>query len=286
MRSEYLEKCSLFYGLAEAVNRGVLLLPRMSHLQCERAILEPIENAEASISVPLVQRLLDETEDRQDGLPLLQHALRRIWDHWAARGSPSSKSPSRTSISREAIPPFRSSIATSTITSTPSTANCPRPPRHRPLHLHPALGVGRNRQRNPPPHHRQEIMDVSGADLAAVRATIAAFWNEDLARTFLTAPNLEEGSPGPDGRSRGRPLPRVPHAAVASAAAMDGPGARQRRAVPPPFRGAGKGKGRGPPLRTSPRHPHPVAELVGLPPFGPSVTRPSAIRSPAPADGD
>ena len=196
MRSEYLEKCSLFYGLAEAVNRGVLLLPRMSHLQCERAILEPIENEGASISVPLVQRLLDETEDRQDGLPLLQHALRRIWDRWAARGKPDLEiseqdfdieggDPALPVVNRH-LDDHLDTIYRELPEANRAVARC----------IFTLLSewdeTGNETRR---PTTVQEIMDVSGSDLAAVRATVAAFWNEDLARTFLTAPNLDEGSP-------------------------------------------------------------------------------------------
>jgi len=90
MRSEYLGDCALIPGLAEAINEGALLLPRMTRLQCEQAILKPLERATAEWS-RLLQRLLKEasTSD-QDGLPLLQYVLRRIWESGkrkAARGT-------------------------------------------------------------------------------------------------------------------------------------------------------------------------------------------------------
>jgi WD40 repeat protein/energy-coupling factor transporter ATP-binding protein EcfA2 len=86
MRSEFLGDCALFYGLAEQVNRGTFLLPRMTRDQIEEVITGPAEEAGVHIDPAVVQRLLNETEGENDGLPLLQHALRRIWSRWRERG--------------------------------------------------------------------------------------------------------------------------------------------------------------------------------------------------------
>jgi len=43
-----------------------------------------------AIEPALVERLLNESEEREDGLPLLQHALMRIWRRWAKRCAPES----------------------------------------------------------------------------------------------------------------------------------------------------------------------------------------------------
>ena len=88
MRSEYLGDCALFFGLAEAINRGAYLLPKMTRADIQAAIVGPLEQFGATIDNNLLQQLLNETElAQQDGLPLLQHALRRIWDNGAQRGS-------------------------------------------------------------------------------------------------------------------------------------------------------------------------------------------------------
>lgn len=80
LRSEYVGDCALFYSLAEAVNKSVFLLPKMSRSSLSAAIRGPLELFGAQIDNDLLQQLLNETEwAQQDGLPLLQHALRRTW---------------------------------------------------------------------------------------------------------------------------------------------------------------------------------------------------------------
>src|SRR5262249_7996136 len=46
MRSEFVGDCSLFYGLAEQVNRGTFLLPKMTRDQIEEVILGPAQEAD------------------------------------------------------------------------------------------------------------------------------------------------------------------------------------------------------------------------------------------------
>jgi WD40 repeat protein len=87
MRSEFLGDCALFYGLAEQVNKGTFLLPRMTRDQIEEVITGPAEEIGISIDPAVVQWLLNETEGENDGLPLLQHALCRIWQNWRTRAS-------------------------------------------------------------------------------------------------------------------------------------------------------------------------------------------------------
>ena len=88
MRSEFLGDCALFFDLAEQVNEGTFLLPRMTRDQAERVIAGPVEARGAHIDRRLLQRLLNDSEGLEDGLPLLQHALRRVWEHWRERGQP------------------------------------------------------------------------------------------------------------------------------------------------------------------------------------------------------
>ncbi|XCB20868.1 hypothetical protein RBB81_14875 [Tunturibacter gelidoferens] len=85
MRSEYLGQASQFSGLAEKISDGLFLLPRMGRVQCEEAIVKPAMARGIHFSQFVVQRLLNETGDREDGLPLLQHALRRMWDQGYGR---------------------------------------------------------------------------------------------------------------------------------------------------------------------------------------------------------
>jgi energy-coupling factor transporter ATP-binding protein EcfA2 len=87
MRSEFLGDCALFFGLAEQVNQGTFLLPKMTRDQIEEVIVGPGEESEFEIDPHVIQELLNETEKQDDGLPLLQHALRRIHSHWQRRGA-------------------------------------------------------------------------------------------------------------------------------------------------------------------------------------------------------
>jgi WD40 repeat protein/tetratricopeptide (TPR) repeat protein len=86
MRSDYLGDCSEIPGLAEAVNDGEYLIPRLSRDQKRLAIEQPIGVGGATISARLVQRLLNDVGDDPDQLPVLQHALMRMWDVWLASG--------------------------------------------------------------------------------------------------------------------------------------------------------------------------------------------------------
>ncbi len=84
MRSDYLGECSQFLGLAEAVNDGEFLIPRMTRDQIQQAIEGPIRVHGAEIAPRLLFRLLNDVQDNQDQLPVLQHALMRTWDSVAA----------------------------------------------------------------------------------------------------------------------------------------------------------------------------------------------------------
>ena len=79
MRSDYLGLCSRFRGLPEAINEGQYLVPRLTRDQLRSAIVGPAAVAGATVTTPLVQKLLEEIGDDQDRLPVLQHALMRTW---------------------------------------------------------------------------------------------------------------------------------------------------------------------------------------------------------------
>ena len=82
MRSDYLGDCAHVPGLAEAVNRGEYLIPRLNRNQLRAAIEGPAKVGGAAISYRLVQHLLNELGDEEDQLPILQHALMRTWSFW------------------------------------------------------------------------------------------------------------------------------------------------------------------------------------------------------------
>lgn len=81
MRSDFIGDCARFHGLPEAVSASQYLVPALARDEREQAIRGPIEKAGAAIDPMLVQRLLNDTTDELDQLPVLQHCLARIWDH-------------------------------------------------------------------------------------------------------------------------------------------------------------------------------------------------------------
>ncbi len=82
MRSDYLGECAQLPGLAEAVNHGEYLIPRLTRDQRRDAIERPIAVGGQKITPRLINQLLNEVGDDVDQLPVLQHALMRIWDCW------------------------------------------------------------------------------------------------------------------------------------------------------------------------------------------------------------
>jgi WD40 repeat protein len=81
MRSDFLESCSQFPNLPEAISRNAYLVPQMNREQIQNAIREPIRKL---ISGSLVSTLIKNIANSPDQLPVLQHALRRTWQNWYA----------------------------------------------------------------------------------------------------------------------------------------------------------------------------------------------------------
>jgi tetratricopeptide (TPR) repeat protein/energy-coupling factor transporter ATP-binding protein EcfA2 len=84
MRSDFLGDCAQFQGLPEAINDGQYLIPRMTRDERRVAITGPIGVTRGKVTEPLVNRLMNDVGDNPDQLPILQHALMRTWDYWAA----------------------------------------------------------------------------------------------------------------------------------------------------------------------------------------------------------
>jgi energy-coupling factor transporter ATP-binding protein EcfA2 len=86
MRSDFLGECSQFPRLADTVNEGEFLIPRLNRDQRKEAIVGPVKVAGGEISDRLLLRLLNDIGDDPDQLPILQHALMRTWDLFEERG--------------------------------------------------------------------------------------------------------------------------------------------------------------------------------------------------------
>ena len=86
MRSDFFGDCTEFPGLAEAINAGQYLVPRMTRDERRAAIEGPVKVARAEIAPVLLTRLVNDVGDNPDQLSILQHALNRTWVRWQDDG--------------------------------------------------------------------------------------------------------------------------------------------------------------------------------------------------------
>ena len=85
MRSEFMGHCARYEGLAEAVNRGQYLLPRMDRPALLRAIREPAKLYGGEVAPALADALIADAGGGQDQLPLIQHGLMLLWGRSQSR---------------------------------------------------------------------------------------------------------------------------------------------------------------------------------------------------------
>jgi hypothetical protein len=86
MRSDFLGDCAQFPGLPEALNRSQYLIPRLTRDECREAIAGPLRIAGAAVTPRLLERILNESNEDPDRLPVLQHALAATFEVWKAEG--------------------------------------------------------------------------------------------------------------------------------------------------------------------------------------------------------
>ena len=82
MRSDFFGDCATFESLAQVINDGDYLVPRLNRDQLKEAIEGPVRVGGGEMAPSLVQRLLNDAGDDPDQLPILQHALMRAWHYW------------------------------------------------------------------------------------------------------------------------------------------------------------------------------------------------------------
>lgn len=100
MRPEALGATALFEGLADAANKGLIVVPQIRRETLRQAIMAPAGVAGGRVEPELVERLLadlDAAEEaaagpdalalRADRLPLVQHLLGRLWSLAEARAA-------------------------------------------------------------------------------------------------------------------------------------------------------------------------------------------------------
>ena len=87
MRSDFLGDCARFVGLAEQINDGQFLTPRLTRDQCREAIEGPAEVFDGRVEAELVTRILNDMAGNPDQLPLMQHILMLLWERARKRSS-------------------------------------------------------------------------------------------------------------------------------------------------------------------------------------------------------
>jgi tetratricopeptide (TPR) repeat protein len=92
MRSDFLGDCARFTDLAETINDGQFLTPRLTREQCKEAIEGPAAVYGGKVEPALVTRMLNDIGvssvmgGNPDQLPLMQHILMLLWERARARG--------------------------------------------------------------------------------------------------------------------------------------------------------------------------------------------------------
>ena len=81
MRSDFIGDCSQFFGLPEALNRSQYLVPRLNRLELKKVIEGPAKLYGGKFNTALTSRLINDLGKVKDELPLVQHALMRMWDY-------------------------------------------------------------------------------------------------------------------------------------------------------------------------------------------------------------
>jgi hypothetical protein len=79
MRSDFLGHAVAFHGLAEAINSGLYLTPRLGVEQLRSVVVSPLALVGGTIDPVLANRLVN-TLGGEDELPMLEHALLRMWN--------------------------------------------------------------------------------------------------------------------------------------------------------------------------------------------------------------
>lgn len=81
MRTDFLGSCVRFLDLPDAINRGMYLTPRLNRDEMRNAIAGPAALFGGSVDDQLAGQLINGVGGDSDELPILQHALSRVWWH-------------------------------------------------------------------------------------------------------------------------------------------------------------------------------------------------------------
>lgn len=84
VRTEELAKCARYPGLTDEINRSQFLTPTLDRYQLQEAIEGPIKLFGGQIDPRLTVWMLNDLEKELDKLPLMQHALKLLYDRKVA----------------------------------------------------------------------------------------------------------------------------------------------------------------------------------------------------------
>lgn len=86
MKPDLIGECAKYPGLAALINSSSYFIPLMASDDFREVITGPVRYAGADIDTDLVELILSEIIERDDQLPVLQHAMMRTWSLWQKRG--------------------------------------------------------------------------------------------------------------------------------------------------------------------------------------------------------
>ena len=111
MRSDFLGECAVFLDLPETLNDTQFLTPRLTREQRRQSIVAPARVFDGRVEPDLADRLLNDMGPDPDQLPLMQHALMRMWGRAARRAEPSGGDVALTLEDYEAIGQFKRALS-------------------------------------------------------------------------------------------------------------------------------------------------------------------------------
>lgn len=193
MRSDFLGDCAVFPGLPEVLNESMYLTPRMTREQWRHAIQGPAAVFGGTVQESLVSCMLNELDPEPDQLPVLQHALMRLWTR--AGGAPPGalpaagvlEGPCQIELGRDdydAIGRLQNALSRHADEAFDALDPAGQEIARRLFTLLTDRGTGRRDVRRPV--RVQEVMDLTGASCEQVSAVVEEFRRPD--RSFLTPP--------------------------------------------------------------------------------------------------